>query len=198
MMNFPDIPMILQQWANDLGFFAFLIGLLAPMLEAFFPPLPLAAIATFNVMTFGTAKGFIFTAIGTVSGSFLLFLILSRFQGSKLFKKFYRHEKSVRLIRKIHDKGFWPMVIAMSFPFTPSCAVSFVAAVANMEKWTYLKALLIGKTLMTAILCFLGYQVSQLYENPKIAAVLIFVIVGLLFVGNKIFHHFQKEAHLDD
>jgi len=184
---------IVSIWLQNLGPFAFIIGIMGPFLEAFFPPFPLAAIATFNVVSFGLVEGFIYTAIGSILGSYVLFLLLRKLHHFKWINKFYNNEKSFVMLKKVHEKGFWPIVVIMCFPFTPSCVVSFIAAVSKMDAKKYFYALLIGKSIMVSILTVLGYQVATILKRPEAAICSIIAILIIFYFIKKNL----KKKHLD-
>ena len=131
----PEFYTSLIDWLGPLGIFA---GIFLAMIEAFFPPLPLAAFVTINVITFGFLEGYMASYIGTVIGAYLVFRLFGRF-GKKYIRSYtQKHFKAQSALTWIHDKGVLPMIILMTFPFTPSVIVSGLAAFAKIKKRLFL------------------------------------------------------------
>ena len=138
--------------ANELGWAGPFLGIVMTIIEAIFPPLPLALFVTLNVMMFGLVKGYILSWIGTCIGSILVYMLLVKIGG----KRFDKIKKKYKLVDKasnwVHAKGGKAIFVLLCFPFTPSIAVALLGAIANVERKAYIKAVILGKLVMIFIL----------------------------------------------
>lgn len=153
-------------------------GILLPVLEAFFPILPLVGFVIINVAAFGFFFGYLYSWIGNCLGSFLLFLLLRKIGGKKLEKKI-RKSKYRSTLEKIKKRELNVLFLLYCFPFTPSFLLSGTAALTNMKTEEFLAILLPSKFVMLLSLAFIGENVSSFFENP--AKSIFFIIFILLF-----------------
>ena len=140
-------------------------GILLPVLEAFFPILPLVGFVIINVAAFGFFFGYLYSWIGNCLGSLLLFLLLRKIGGKKLEKKI-RKSKYRSTLEKIKKKELNVLFLLYCFPFTPSFLLSGTAALTNMKTEEFLDILLPSKFVMLFIPWpLLGENVSSFFEN---------------------------------
>ncbi|MDV6376931.1 TVP38/TMEM64 family protein [Sporosarcina sp. GW1-11] len=168
---------------EDLGFF---IGLLPPFLEAFLPFLPLVVFVIANALAFGFWYGFVLSWVGTVAGSYAVFLLIRKYGDNRFFTFLTRPVRVQQLIHWIERNGFGPLFILICFPFTPSALVNLVAGLSNMNKKNYLFALMLGKLVMIMMITFIGYDIRALFTKP-IRTLLMFVVIFLLWLVGKWF-----------
>lgn len=154
-----------------------LIGILFPFLEAFLPFLPLVVFVVANASSHGLWFGFLFSWIGTVLGSYSVFLLVRKFGRRPRVQKFIKYEKMQKLIRWVDMKGIAPLFILLCFPFTPSVLVNIVAGLSNIKKKVYLVVLMSGKFVMILTISLLGYDIGALIRSP----------IRLIFAGVAIF-----------
>lgn len=191
MLLDPEFYYQLIEW---LGPFGFVAGILLAMIEAFFPPLPLAAFVTINVITFGFLQGYLFSYIGTVIGAYCMFLIFGKF-GRKYIQAYAtKHAKAQSALTWIHDKGILPIIILMTFPFTPSVIVSGLAAFAKIKKRDYLIALIFGKAFMVFSLSFIGVNVQAFFTQPIKSVTFIALTLSVSFMAKKIMEIYEKRV----
>lgn len=155
-----------------------LIGILLPIIEAFFPILPLILFVTINVTVFGFFWGYLFSWIGNCLGSVLLFMLIRKIGGKKLEEKIKSSKYSAAL-EKIKSKNFSVLFLLYCFPFTPSFLISGTSALANMSTKEFLTALLPSKLIMLISLAVIGVNIKSFFENP-IRSVLFVALVLLL------------------
>ena len=103
--------------------FGIFIAFLLPFIEAFIPFLPIILFVIANVNAYGLFLGFIISWIGTVTGSYLVFLILRLISKKPFMKKIVEQRKVVKFIQWIDEHGFGPLFILLCFPFTPGALV---------------------------------------------------------------------------
>ncbi len=156
-----------------------LIGILLPFLEALLPFLPLVVIVVANVSSYGLWFGFLLSWIGTVLGSYVVFLIVRKFGRHPKLKRFIEKENVQKLIKFVDMRGLSPLFILLCFPFTPSVLVNIVAGLSNIKKKYYLFVLLAGKFVMVLSISLLGYDIASYFTNP---IKLIFVVIAIILL----------------
>ncbi|MFC7685664.1 TVP38/TMEM64 family protein [Ureibacillus sp. GCM10028918] len=174
-----------------------LIGILLPFIEAFLPFLPLVVIVVANASSYGLWIGFLLSWIGTVLGSYVVFLLVRRFGRHPRLQVFIGKEKVQKLIKWVDMRGLSPLFILLCFPFTPSVLVNIVAGLSNIKKKYYLIAIMAGKFVMIASMSVLGYDLKALLTDP---IKLIFAGVGIFLlwvVGKAIEKHLNKKVEKD-
>ncbi len=187
----PEFYIKMIEW---LGPFGFLAGVLLAMVEAFFPPLPLAAFVTINVITFGFLKGYLFSYIGTVVGAYCMFLLFGRY-GRKYIQAYTaKHQKAQSALTWIHDKGILPIIVLMTFPFTPSVVLSGLAAFAKIRKKDYLIALIFGKAFMVFSLSFIGVNIKSFFVQPIKSLAYIILTMSISLFAKKIMDIYEKKV----
>jgi len=161
-------------------------GILLPMLEAFFPFLPLILFVIANANSFGLWFGFLYSWIGSSAGALLVFFLVRKF-GRKRFLNFLsRHEKVRRMMNWVERHGFAPLFLMLCFPFTPSALVNVVAGLSKINVWQFALAVLSGKLVMIFMLSLSGYDLRELIEEP-VRLIIVFVVMVLMwFIGKRI------------
>ena len=174
-----------------------LIGILLPFIEAFLPFLPLVVIVVANASSYGLWIGFLLSWIGTVLGSYLVFLLTRKFGRHPKLQVFIGKEKVQKLIRWVDMRGLSPLFILLCFPFTPSVLVNIVAGLSNIKKKYYLIVIMAGKFIMIASMSVLGYDLKALLTDP-VKLILAGVGIFLLWiVGKGIEKHLNKKVEKD-
>ncbi len=182
------------QFIESFGPFGFVAGILLAMIEAFFPPLPLAAFVTVNVITFGFWKGYLLSYVGTVIGSYCIFLIFGKFGKKHMNKYIEKHSKAKSLLKWIHDKGIFPIIVLMTFPFTPSVIVGGLAAFAQIRRKDYLIALIFGKLFMVLSLSFIGVNVKSFLAQPVRSVVFIGLTLGVSYAAKRLLVIYERRV----
>lgn len=161
-------------------------GILFPVIEAFFPILPLVAFVIINVAAFGFFFGYLYSWIGNCIGSFLLFLLIRRIGGKKLELKI-KQNKYKNILEKIKNRNTTVLFFLYCFPFTPSFLISGTAALANMNTNWFLITLLPAKFVMMLSLAFIGENVSSFFETPTKSILYIIFILIINYIIKKLF-----------
>ncbi len=142
-----------------------LIGILFPFLESFLPFLPLVVFVVANASSHGLWFGFLLSWVGTVLGSYSVFLLVRRFGNNRKVQQFIKYEKMQKLIHWVDMKGIAPLFLLLCFPFTPSVLVNIVAGLSNIKKKYYFVVLLAGKCVMILTISLLGYDIGALLRS---------------------------------
>ncbi len=168
-----------------------LAGILFPVMEAFFPILPLVGFVIINVAAFGFFFGYLYSWIGNCLGSFLLFLLLRKVGGKKLELKI-KKSKYRATLEKIKKKKPNLLFLLYCFPFTPWFLLSGAAALTNMNTKEFLVILLPSKFVMLLSLAFIGENVSSFFENPSKSIFFIIFILLLNLLSKYLFRKWDS------
>lgn len=168
---------------EDLGISA-AIGL--PFLETLFPILPLFLMIAFNILLYGTFKGYLYTYIGTLVGTIFIFLFM-RYVVIKLFGKQLEHssrfKKAMRWIEHTH-----PMlhILVLSIPFSPTFMINYSMGLTNMKFSRFLLITLISRGLLLVICIPFGKTLVNYYNNGLSGGVTVvwLSITGLIVLGS--------------
>jgi uncharacterized membrane protein YdjX (TVP38/TMEM64 family) len=176
------------------GPFGFIAGILLTMIEAFFPPLPLAVFVTVNIITFGFLGGYVYSYIGTVIGSYIVFLIFCKFGQRFMNNYIEKHSKAKSMLHWIHNKGVFPIIVLLTFPFTPSVIVSGLAALAKIKHKEYLVALIFGKMFMILSLSFIGVNIQSFVSQPVRSIMFIVLTLCVSLLAKVILTRYEKRV----
>lgn len=174
-----------------------IIGLMLPFIEAFLPFIPLVVIVVANANAFGLLWGFIISWIGTVVGSFCVFLIVRKYGHHPRLFFFTKNRKVEKLIRWVDMNGLSPLLVLLCFPFTPSVLVNIVAGLSNIYKTYYFIVLLLGKLVMIFMMSFVGHDITELVRSPLRISIAVIVTILLWFVGKLIERRLNKRIEQD-
>lgn len=186
---------LLKEWATlenimelikEYRSFGPLPGILLPMLEAFFPFLPLFLFVMANANAFGLWFGFLFSWIGACAGALLVFLLIRKFGQKRVFQFIKKHPQVQKLMNWVERHGFGPLFILLCFPFTPSAVVNIVAGLSKINIYQYMLAVMTGKLVMIFTISFVGHDIRSLMTQPIRTAIVVFVIFILWYVGKRI------------
>ena len=179
-----------NEWFDAFGNMGYLVGFLLPFIEAFIPILPLIVFVIVNVNAYGFIIGMILAWLGTVLGSFIMFLIFRRLSNSKYMKRLKQRKSAERLIKYIDEHGVIPIFILFCFPFTPSALVNLIASVTNIKSVHYFWVLTLSKLVMISLVGWLGKDISTLFTNPLRITIVVIVVIIVWFIGRKVEKHF--------
>ena len=161
-------------------------GIFLPLLEAFFPFLPLFIFVMANANAFGLWFGFLLSWIGACGGALLVFLLVRRFGQDRILQFLKRHPKVKKLMIWVERHGFGPVFLLLCFPFTPSAVVNIVAGLSKISIAQYILAVLTGKMVMIFTMSFVGHDLRSLITYPIRTAIVTVVIFILWYVGKRI------------
>ncbi|MEI5906481.1 TVP38/TMEM64 family protein [Bacillus spongiae] len=181
-LTLDNIMQLIQHYRS----FGPIAGILLPMIEAFFPFLPLFLFVLANANAFGLWWGFLFSWIGASLGAFIVFLIVRKYGQKKILRFLQRHQKVQRLMNWIEDHGFGPLFLLLCFPFTPSAVVNIVAGLSRMNIYQYMLAVLTGKMVMIFIISYIGYDLRALITQPTKTGLALGIIFILWLVGKRL------------
>jgi len=173
------------------------LGPLAPifltMIEAFIPALPLLLIVTFNSVQYGFVFGFIYSYIGVVIGSYLVFLFFRTIIKGYLMNRFYHGHRWAKILNWIEVQPPLFLFFVSAIPFTPSSLINIIFGLSGYQKRQFFFSVALGKTISVAIMAFFGHSIANLMERP-LALVLSTILIIVAYV---ISHYYQKHSGMD-
>jgi uncharacterized membrane protein YdjX (TVP38/TMEM64 family) len=132
-------------YIQSYGWLAFLISILAIIVQTFFPVVPFVLLAGANVLVFGLWLGFMVSWVGAVLAAMANFL-LARYVGKEWAEKKMGHHSFVqKLNRYAETKGFIIILFARWIPILPSGAVNTAAGISRVPFSIFLAATILGK-----------------------------------------------------
>ncbi|WP_028986286.1 TVP38/TMEM64 family protein [Thermicanus aegyptius] len=153
-------------------------------LESIFPPLPLFAIVMANVNGFGFLGGALFSWIGTVVGSALVFLFFRWLSKKRMRAYFLRHRRMRQFLQWVKRRGFTPVFLLYAFPFTPSSIVNVVTGLSTLPLVSYFVALIGGKAIMILLMSWAGNDIFAITNHP-FRLIAVAAVLFLLWWGGK-------------
>lgn len=194
--SFSDTGAWICQMADANILVAMLIAVGLPFVEAFIPSLPYTAFVIFNVSLLGGFLGFFLSLIGTVSGSFLLFLFI-RFLLQKPMLRFLEKHNQLGFYQKIeqgierHGMLYIFILYGVLGLILPSSLCTISLALTAFSKRKFFIGLLLGKAMVTGILALFGSSVTKVFTNPILVVVMLGSIVGIYFLTKYIEKRFN-------
>ncbi|MDN4073783.1 TVP38/TMEM64 family protein [Fictibacillus terranigra] len=180
----------LEQY-RDLGF---LPGVLLPLLEAIIPVLPLFIIVAGNAAAYGFWLGALFSWLGAVIGSLIVFYFVRKLGQQRFLHFITRHRKIERLLGWMERHGFGTLFLIYCFPFTPSALINVIAGLSRINQKTFVLSVTLGKLVMIAIISFIGYDFLDVIKNPLKLGLAVFGIF-VLWLGGKLVESRMKQSH---
>mgnify|MGYP003052907142 FL=1 len=196
----------LLQWAHQLGTLEYWqtlldrfgdLGPLAPItlavVESFFPPLPLIAIVALNVGAHGGILGFLYSWAGVALGGIIMFLFWRR-----LIKRFFwkvasrspKLEKAQQWVNRFDTSSLFMLSL---LPFTPTSFMHFAFGMSDFDEKRYLRAVLLGKGLMVAMMAVFGQSLVSALKNPVYLVLAVLLWGGMYWVSKR----FCRKHHLE-
>ncbi|WP_433748763.1 TVP38/TMEM64 family protein [Falsibacillus pallidus] len=175
-----------MEWIQHYKAFGPAVGILLPVIEAVIPFLPLFLLVMANASAFGLWWGFLFSWIGAVAGSMLVFFLFRYFGKKKLFHFFERHKHVKRMMEWVDRHGFGPLFLLLCFPFTPSALVNIVAGLSHISPGKYFFVSAASKMVMIFMISFIGHDPAALVQEPKKTLFILLFIFVMWIAGKQI------------
>lgn len=136
-----------------------------PFLETLLPILPLFLMIAFNILTYGTIKGYLLTYIGTVLGTIFIFVFMRffviKFYGEKLQNN-NRFQNAMRWIEKTHPVLH---ILVLSIPFAPTFMINYSMGLTHMKFKRFLMITSISRGLLLFICIPFGTTLVNYYNK---------------------------------
>lgn len=177
------------EYIQSYGWIAFLIAILAVVIQTFFPIVPFVLLAGANVMAFGLWTGFLVNWVGAVAAALANFFLARYAARDWAEKKIGHHSFLKNLNRHAEKRGFFIILLARWVPVLPSSVINTAAGISKVPTIWFVLATLIGKVPAVLFESFLGHYLMN-WEHHK--GKLTIIIIGLvLFVLG--LHYLKKK-----
>lgn len=174
---------------EQFGIFA---GFFLVILESFVPVLPLFAIVILNINSYGFILGFLISYTASVTGSYLVFLVVRFLFRNPAQRYIHSKEKLERMLRFVDERGFTFAFILLALPFTPTSVVNVIAALSNMKAKVYLLILLVAKVIMIGSMALVGYDITEFFNSP-VRLVVSSVLLVVLYLFSKWYQRYLNK-----
>lgn len=180
---------LLNQY-KELGFF---IPIFFAMLESFIPALPLIAIVAINTNAHGLILGFIYSYLGNIIGSIIVFLFFRAVIKPRFLDRFYHGQRLRNILNWVEKQDPIFLFLISCLAFTPSAFVNMSFGLSGYKKRQFIISIALGKLIMIASLSIFGHSIGQIQENP------IYIIFSLIVIGFAYYFstHISKKSGMD-
>ena len=137
----------------------FSVAILATFIESFVPALPLIGIVIMNAALLGFFKGVLASAIGSVLGTILLFLLSKKFSNFKFLNKF-KNEKTDKITNWARKQNYIVLFLCYSCPFIPDCLISICSGFSGKSLKSFIPAMMLGKLTMFSVAGYIGNDIQ--------------------------------------
>lgn len=170
-----------------------LVPILLAMVESFFPPLPLIAIVALNVAAHGGLLGFLYSWAGVALGGIIMFLFWRRLIKRFFWKVASRSPKLEKAQQWVNRFDTSSLFILSLLPFTPTSFMHFAFGMSDFDEKRYLRAVLLGKGLMVAMMAVFGQSLVSSLKNPVYLVLAVLLWGGMYWVSKR----FCRKHHLE-
>lgn len=193
-----DILAKLEEFVTNNLWFAPLLSVLLPFIEAIVPSLPLTVLIAFNInimsSAYGTVQGTIWTIILSTLGSFLgmllVFTIIRLTFAPYFFKKVEENKYGKMFLNLVEGPKVIPVLLVMSNPFLPSSVINYALSLTKTKVSRYLFLTIMSRLIIILFLVFLG-SIFDIQNHPlNLLWLLLFYFV--LFGSWYLWYHFRK------
>ncbi|WP_232698476.1 TVP38/TMEM64 family protein [Brevibacillus daliensis] len=180
-----------EGWLQKYSSLGPLPGILLPLLESFFPFLPLIVFVMGNAAAYGLWLGFFLSWIGVCLGAVSVFWLARMFGGRLgdfIQKKLPGGQK---FLHWIEEKGFTPLFLIFCLPFIPSSLIVIASGASKVNFGTFVISLIAGKSVMVFMMAFIGHDWQGFIQQPWRILVALFAFGLLWLAGKKLENRFQ-------
>ena len=197
---------MLIDWLHQLGTLEFweallegfeglgpLVPILLAMVESIFPPLPLIAIVALNIAAHGGFLGFVYSWLGVAAGGTVVFLFWRRVLKQFFWKFASRSQKLEKAEQWVSRFDVSSLFMLSLLPFTPTSFMHFAFGMSDFDEKRYLRAVLLGKGLMVAMMAVFGQSLVSSLKNPVYLVLAVLLWGGMYWVSKR----FCRKHHLE-
>ncbi len=198
--SFQDTWDSMIEFYQKLGIFG---GFFLAMFENFFPPLPIFAIVTANVSSFGIIIGFLISVLGHIVGGVIVFYLVRIFIKPRIDRRAKKDSKLIKFEKWISRRSFGFLLVILSQPFFPYSIIISAGGISNISKRKFVTALIIGNFFMTLFLTMIGHNVNKIIVEKDITSavltvsLLTFAFLLGKFIEIKVKKHEEKEGEIE-
>ncbi len=177
-------------WISIAKYF-YILGPIAPIglafIESIIPALPLIVIVTWNVYSFGPILGFLYSWMGSVLGSFVVFSFFRLLSNSFLKNRLNQRKSIIQFEEKVLYQKSYILFFISTLPFTPSFLVNMVYGFSKYSKTSFIIMVAAGKFIMIASLAIFGHLFQAgVTRNPINLFLAIIFYCVLYLISRKV------------
>lgn len=177
------------------GALAFIVAMLATLLQACFPFVPFFVVAGANVLVFGLWQGMAMTYAMTVLGALLAFVMARSGARGFVQRRVERSARLARLNRMLEQHGFAAVLLGRLLFVVPSIAVNWISGLSSMRFSHFLFATLLGKLPVVILESMLGHDLMHWSEHKGRFLLLFALFIAVTAAGRMIHKRLMaKEA----
>lgn len=169
--------LLVKQKVEQFGIFAPLLYMMLQMLQVVISFIPGEPIEILGGLLFGTFWGFVFTLLGILAGSVVVYYLVKSF-GKPLVYSFVSEEK-IGKYRLFNDEKRLEMLTFILFlvPGTPKDALTYIIPLTKINPVKYFALSTIARIPSIVTSTFLG---SSIGKGNILLSVIIFILTGAL------------------
>lgn len=166
--------------------------LLFSILPIFFFPVPILALAA--GISFGLFEGVIYTIIGAMINSSIMFIMAKKFAKDKvlkIFKKKISKKWYDKIINAEKNKGIFIIFLMRLLPIAPYNVINYLSGLTEISFFKYSLATFFGIIPGTFVFLNVGDKAINIYSNEFIVSIIAFIV--LTIVSFVLIKKFDKE-----
>lgn len=166
--------------------------LLFSILPIFFFPVPILALAA--GISFGLFEGVIYTIIGAMINSSIMFIMAKKFAKDKvlkIFKKKISKKWYDKIINAEKNKGIFIIFLMRLLPIAPYNVINYLSGLTEISFFKYSLATFFGIIPGTFVFLNVGDKAINIYSNEFIISIIAFIV--LTIVSFVLIKKFDKE-----
>lgn len=166
--------------------------LLFSILPIFFFPVPILALAA--GISFGLFEGVIYTIIGAMINSSIMFIMAKKFAKDKvleIFRKKISKKWYDKIINAEKNKGIFIIFLMRLLPIAPYNVINYLSGLTEISFFKYSLATFFGIIPGTFVFLNVGDKAINVYSNEFIISIIAFIV--LTIVSFVLIKKFDKE-----
>lgn len=186
----------IETWINLLNQYkelGFIIPILLSMVESFIPVLPLIGIVTINISAHGLLFGFLFSYIGNILGSIVVFLFFRSIIKPKFLDRFYHGKRFDRILNWVEQQPPLFLFFLSCLAFTPSAFINMSFGLSGYKKRQFILSIGLGKLIMIGSLSIFGHSLNQIKDHPTLIIISVLIVLIVYYLS----HHMKKRSGIN-
>ncbi|HEY4496824.1 MAG TPA: TVP38/TMEM64 family protein [Candidatus Paceibacterota bacterium] len=189
VFGFINDPEGFKTWIEILGLWAPIAMISIQILQVVIAPIPGQIIGVLSGYTFGVFWGSIYTIIGTLIGSYFLFLAARKF-GRPLVEKIVKPRTLSKIDSATNDGGIFALFILWLLPFIPDDIMCLGAGLTTIRIKTLMIMAFLGRLPGLIILNMAGAGFAE--QNANISFIILILIAVASFLIFKYKNQLEK------
>ena len=173
----------LSAFLKSYGHYAILLGILAILLQTFFPFAPFILIAGANVLVFGFFTGFIINYITACVAALLVFLFARYYGHDWVKKKMDKYPKLTKWNNQLETHGFFYVFIGRLILIFPSSVINLGAGVSKMRARDFILGTVLGKLPIVFLESLIAHDLQDYRHNLVRLLFMLTIFIGLIGLG---------------